>query len=34
MGPDDQPSHPHLAATLLMIGVSLFLVIAAMLGVG
>jgi hypothetical protein len=28
------PSHPHVAATLLMIGVSLFLVIAAVLGVG
>lgn len=32
--PDQRPSHPHLAATLLMVGVSLFLLVAAVLGVG
>ena len=30
----DRPSHPHLPATLLMLAVSVFLVIAAALGVG
>ena len=32
--PGESPSHPHLAATLLMVGVSLFLVVAAVLGLG
>lgn len=31
---DREPSHPHLPATLLMIAVSLFLVLAAALGLG
>jgi len=30
----DPPSHPHLAATLLMIAVSLFLLVVAALGLG
>ena len=34
MSAEPPPSHPHLAAALLMIGVSLFLVIAAVAGVG